>query len=109
MNATDTMLCWNPKSDQVALVPSPDASNLAGRYTMKVLACFSAVRRKTFEQRKTPVYITAMQLIVRDQVAPEAVHRALLELDEYRHGCPADMPGAAEARDARGESHPGMF
>ena len=108
MNAKDTMLCWNPKSDQVALVPWPDGSRIASRYTMSSLACHSSIRKMTFEKRKMLVYIVAMQLIVRDKVDLIAVHRALLELDEYRDGCSADMPGAAAARDPRGEPHPGI-
>ena len=73
---------------------------------MSALACHSEVRKMTLEQRKAHVYILAMHLIVRDNVDPIAVHRALLELDEYRAGCSTDMPGAVEAR---GEPHPGIF
>jgi len=43
------------------------------------------------------VFVEAMHLIVRDRCDPQAVHRALLGLDEYRSGCSDDMPGFLDA------------
>ena len=106
MNATNAMLCWNPGTDQVALVPWPDHTRLSSRYRMSTLACCAHFDGKSFEQRKCLVYITAMHLVVRDGVDPQAVHRALLELDEYRDGCANDMRGAEAARERYGEESP---
>lgn len=103
MNATDTMLCWTPGTDEVALVPWPDSRGRSDRYRMTTLACTFDMKKMTFEQRKAIVYIEAMHLIVRDHCDPLAVHRALLDLDEYRDGCSADMPGAQQARQRYGK------
>ena len=88
-NATNTSLCWNPGTDQVALVPHRRAHN----YQCDHLACWGYVRGLSFEQRKQLIFIEAMVLIIRDKCDPTAVHRALLGLEEYRDGCPDDMPG----------------
>lgn len=94
MNAKDAMLCWNPGTDEVALVPWPDTTDLSGRYFGTALACYTNVQKKDFEQRKAQVFIDAMHLIIRDKCDPMAVHKTLLGLDEYRDGCSEDMPGA---------------
>ena len=96
MNATNTMLCWNPGTKEVALIPWPDKNQLSYQYPMSVLACYTDVRNMNFEQRKKIVFIEAMHLIVRDGCDPQAVHLALLDLDEYKDGCSADMPGINE-------------
>jgi len=96
VKATEVMLCWNPGTAEVALIEWPD--HLGGRserYTMTTLACEERIHGKTFEERKAIVFIEAMHLVVRDRCDPRAVHRALLELDEYRDGCSPDMPGMA--------------
>lgn len=91
-DATEMMLCWNPGTDQVALVRHPDHDHRSDRYDMTTLACNFEIKDKTFEQRKAIVFIEAMHLIVRDKCDPMAVHRALLGLDEYVDGCSVDMP-----------------
>lgn len=88
-NATNTMLCWNPGTDQVALVPWPGNHN----YACDTLACWGYIRDMDFEQRKTIVFIEAVILIVRDKCDPQAVHKALMGLDEYRDGLPEEMLG----------------
>lgn len=93
MNATNAMLCWDPDSDHVALLPWPDTARRSDRYRMTTLACNAELHQMTLEQRKTQVFIEAMHLIIRDNCDPKAVHRALMGLDEYRHGCSPDMPG----------------
>lgn len=93
-NATNAMLCWNINSSDVALVVWPDPANLSGNYQRTGLACWKEVRKSSFEVRKAQVFIEAMHLIVRDKCDPEAVHRALLGLEEYRDGLAEDMPGA---------------
>lgn len=87
------MLCWNPDSDQVAVVRWPDGNRRSAPYQMTALACNHDLHEMNFKQRKLMVFIEAMHLIVRDKVEPMAVHRALLALDEYRDGCSPDMPG----------------
>jgi hypothetical protein len=91
MDFTNTMLCWTPGGAHVALVPWPDVRGLSGAYARSVGACFADCRRADFETRKTLAFITAVQMIVRDGCDPQVVHRTLLNLAEYRDGCPDDM------------------
>lgn len=100
------MLCWNPGTAQVALLPWPDAARRSDRYRMTCLASDERLHRMRFPERMAVVYVEAMHLIVRDRCDPMAVHRALLPLDEYRAGCAADMPEAEEARRRYGEIAP---
>jgi hypothetical protein len=89
--AQELLLCWNPGTNQVALVRHP-AEGRAKGYSRCVLACCSGVKKLSFEERKALVFVEAMHLIVRDKVEPMAVHNALLGLAEYRNGCADDMP-----------------
>ena len=75
--ATDSMLCWNPHTDQVALVPWPDTAGRGDGYACTHLACWAHMHKATFEQRKMIVFIEAYHLIVADGCNPAAVHRAL--------------------------------
>ncbi len=68
MNAKDTMLCWDPDSERVALMPWPDRARRSDAYRMSGLACYSHVQGMTFEQRKTVVFIEAMHLVVRERL-----------------------------------------
>ncbi len=92
MNATNTMLLWNPRSGAVLLKPWPETDGLHSDYRTG-LACYAEVRKASFEQRKTMVLIEAMHLIVRDGIDPQHLHAVLLKLDEYRDACADDMPG----------------
>ncbi|OHV78532.1 hypothetical protein [Rhizobium sp. LCM 4573] len=92
-DATSMMLCWNPGTADVALIPWPDTARQSDQYRSTSLACYTHIRTGNFEYRKTTVFILAMTLIVRDKCPAEAVHEALLGLAEYQDGCPDDMPG----------------
>ncbi len=92
-NALNMMLCWDPGTDNVALVPWPDTTGKSDRYLMTGLACYTHIQNMDFEQRKKQIFIDAMHLIVRDRCDPASVHAALLGLEEYCDGCADDMPG----------------
>lgn len=96
-NATNTMLCWDSNSSHVALVPWPDVVHESATYEHTDLACMKRVPEYPFPGRKLAVFITAIHAIVRDHVDPQALHVALLGLDEYRSGCSDDMPGMSLA------------
>ncbi|MFZ4539414.1 hypothetical protein [Propionivibrio sp.] len=97
MNATNTMLLWNPVSGDVFLKPWPERDHQHKGYRSG-LACYLQVRNGTFEQRKTFILIEAMHLIVRDGIDPQKLHTVLLGLEEYRDSCSDDMPGIAKWR-----------
>jgi len=87
----DTMLCWNPGTDQVKLFSWPDNGNLSRDYEYSGLAAYLRIQELDFEGRKAIAFIEAVHLIVRDKCDPVAVHNAMLELEEYRAGCAEDM------------------
>lgn len=87
------MLCWNPESSDVAIIPWPDTTGQSKKYRMSGLAAYTHFQEMAFSRRKLMVFIEAMHLIIRDKCDPMAVHNALLELEEYEDGCSDDMPG----------------
>lgn len=93
MTAANSILEWNPGSDQVRVrYMGPDFRD-GTQFRMSGLAAYGHVQKVDFQQRKALVFIEAMHLIIRDKVDPMAVHRELLKLAEYRDGCSDDMPG----------------
>jgi len=108
VNATTHMLMWNPRTGDVLLEEHPMKYHRHRDYN-STLACWSYIHDLTAEQRKLIVFIEAMHLIVRDGIDPVKLHHVLLDLEEYRDGCAADMPGAAEAMHKHREEVPGPF
>jgi len=101
MNTTSIKHCfvaWNPGTDQVALIGHPDYSGRCGPYVMTWGACNSYIHDLDFESRKKMVFIEAMHMIVRDKCDPQAVHKVLLDLEEYIDGCADDMPEVYKRR-----------
>lgn len=92
LSAKEAILCWNPGTDQVAVVPWPDTDNRCEPFSMTSLACHLDVRRMSFDMLKDHVFREAMHLIVRDECDPRAVHMALISIKEYCAGCWPDMP-----------------
>lgn len=99
VTAKQVMLCWNPGTDQVALIHWPDRERLSDQFDFSCLACNSDVQEMSFEQAQAQVFMEAMHLIVRDRVDPDAVHRALSGLKEYCNGCSDDMPLHLNGKD----------
>lgn len=91
-SATEVMLCWIPGTSDVRLVPLPCRQPLRAAYST-ALGCYRFVQEMNREQLQAHVFSVAMSLIVRDNCDPQAVHRALLGVAEYRDGCAVDMPG----------------
>ena len=88
----DTIVAWNPGTDQVKLFPWPDYERASKDYRLTGFAAYSHIQEMDFEQRKCMAFITAAQLIIRNECDPRAVHSALWELEEYRDGCDAGWP-----------------
>lgn len=99
VTADQVMLCWNPNSADVALVPWPDSARLSERFIFTGLACNAYIQGMSFKQRKEAIFVEAMHLIVRDQCDPIAVHQALIALKEYCAGCSPDMPVWHEGKE----------
>lgn len=89
------MFCWTPESNNCALIPWPDTSDLQTDRGLEfsALACYSYFQELNFEQRKAVIFYEAMHAIIRDKVPAEVVHETLLPLAEYQDALAADMPG----------------
>ena len=95
LSSKDVMLCWTPRTRDVALIRWPDESGANRNYERSALACFSDFRKLSFEKRKAQIFIQALHLIVRDGCPSDAVHTALLGLEEYVDALADDMPRGA--------------
>lgn len=96
LTADRAILCWDPESAHVQVFEFPPPDGNWARWSgfeCTALADDARIHAMDFEQRKQAVFIEALHLIVRDGCNPVAVHRALLNLKEYRAGCAPDMPG----------------
>jgi hypothetical protein len=91
--ANTHMILWRPGTDEVAVVRWPNTERHQGWSTG---ACNLEYQEASFEQRKTMLFIEAMQMIVRDKCDPMAVHQAMICFWEYHNGCSLDMPGVVE-------------
>jgi len=92
MNLKNAMVCWTPGTDKVGLVAWPDSCGTSNGYDFTWGACCSEVQKASFEKRKAMAFIEAVHLIVGDKCPADAVHRALLGLEEYVAGLSDDMP-----------------
>ncbi len=99
--AKQAMLCWNPGTDQVVVVPWPDTAGRSSGHLSTGLSCYEAFRKAGPTAMRAGIFVEAMHLIVRDRCEPLAVHRALLRIPEYVDCCASDMPGMPEAELSR--------
>ena len=90
-NLTDTMICWNRGSGEVALVPWPDTRRVSREYDCSTGACETHIREADFDRRKGFAFMEAVNMIVGDSCDPVTVHNTLLDLEEYRSGLPEDL------------------
>ena len=90
--AKNQILCWDPGTDRVAMVPWPDKQRLSNDYSRTDLAVFTRVREMKPLERQLFVFAAANSLIHRDKCDLDAVHRAFSELEEYRSALPVDLP-----------------
>lgn len=84
MKATEAMLCWGPAPHAAAVVRWPDTRNLSDAFELTDLACEAAFRETDDAGRMLWMLRTAWRAAINDGIDPEAVHAALLAVDEYR-------------------------
>jgi hypothetical protein len=83
----NAMLLWNPGPEgEVEVVPWPSNER---RDLMYSALC--GLGNASPIERKAMVFIEAMHLIVNWKCDPIKVHKALLNLEEYRDGCSDEM------------------
>jgi hypothetical protein len=61
-------------------------------------ACYKHVRESSPREMALYLCVLAIQMIIRDGVTAEAVHQALLPIDEYRDSLSDDVPGVWDFR-----------
>ena len=103
MNAKETMICWNPGTDQIEVGPVPDRTGWSRKYARSVGACFTSYKTMNTAQLKAITLTEAIIAIVRDNVCPQAVHREFVKIAEYRDCFPDDMPLVYDIRKRLGE------
>lgn len=91
MKAKESIIAWNSNSDEVKVGPWPDRTGWSRFYEMTGGAAFAHMHELSHDQLKAYLFIEAMSMIIEDKVDPFAVHRALLELDEYRDAYSENM------------------
>lgn len=84
MKATEAMLCWGPGQHDAAVVRWPDTRNLSDPYEMTDLACEAAFRKTDDAGRLLWMLRTAWRAVVDHGIEAEAIHAALMVVDEYR-------------------------
>ena len=103
MKQIEAIIAWTPArwadlkpetAGQVVVVPAPDEAGLAKGYMMRAGASSSALAGLSDEARIARLFIDFQTLVVRDGIAPQAVHRAFLAIDEYRYRIAPDTEGA---------------
>jgi hypothetical protein len=93
MKLNEAMVMWNPNSSNIKVMSRDvylkEVQNYAirKRYKTSFPYWFSG-RDERFQslsvlESKLIIYIEAIHIIVRDKVDPNAVHEALLNIDEY--------------------------
>jgi hypothetical protein len=88
----DVALYWIPETDKVSVHPLRGGRDKSlSEYSD--FGVYVKVHEMNHEQLKTHAFIMAMHLIIRDRCCPDAVHKALLGVAEYRDGLSDDMPG----------------
>ena len=86
LSIRNSMICWEPKSDQIEVAPWPDAS---GRYSSRNGWCAQGANEaRLFELDDTAVglllFVLFNTLVVRDEISVGVVHEAFCGIKEYR-------------------------
>lgn len=98
MKIEDVVIAWNPRSDHVKVGFWPDNTGWSDDCLMTDSPSwnpwgFPVIRSKV--KRIARLFVIFNTMVVRDGVAVDAAHRALLAIDEYRETIPEDQEGAA--------------
>ena len=77
---------------QIGLVAWPPAVRTNPTIPMSWGACDSSVHKSSFAERRLMVASLLFQLMLRDRLSVDVVHRACWALDEYRYLLNEDVP-----------------
>jgi hypothetical protein len=84
----DAVIVWNYEKDDIEVQPLLFYKKNPRTSTYSWGGCNSEIwKQEDFEKRKALVFINAIHFIIAYKISPEAVHNALLEIEEYYDGC----------------------
>ncbi len=98
MRLKETNILWSHNQDnnndgkQIAVTPWPTPTHLHRDLRMSDGACYAHVQEMDSKSLTRHIFILAMQLIIRDKLDPQTVHRTFCEIKEYRDGLSVDSP-----------------
>lgn len=95
MKLEAAMIAWNPRTDEIDVVPWPDTARTSRALRYTVGACDAEMHAAAPDRRLALLFIHFNTITVRDLVPVQAAHRAFLKIDEYRHAIAPDQQGAA--------------
>jgi hypothetical protein len=108
MKIEEALILWNPRSDQVKVSVWRHIT-VAGHRVVDIFGwdnsylfndapswqIGAAMTKGNKLKRIARLFVIFNTMVVRDGVAVDAAHRALLAIDEYRETIPEDQEGAA--------------
>ena len=93
MKMREAMIAWNRDTAEVRVGPWPDQTGWSKSYGRTDGACMSFWHELDDTGLAMMIFITFCQIVIRDDVPPQAAHSAFLEIDEYRARLARDVPG----------------
>lgn len=104
MKQIEAVIVWTPvrwaglrpeTAGQIVVVPARDEAGVSKRYVMRCGAAASELSTLSEEARITRLFTDFQTIVVRDEIDPQAAHRAFLAIDEYRFRIAPDTEGSA--------------
>jgi hypothetical protein len=101
MRFMQSMICWNPGTDQVTVVPWPDTRPADEGLRLRLAASPDMDLEEAPRGWQIAIlFIHFHTLVVRDCVPLVAAHRAFMEIDEYRQCMAPEIEGAEDVPEA---------
>lgn len=99
MKLIDAVICWTPRTANVAVLQMPVGTTMKERGLHKDTgATWSVWKTMSDQDRIVHLLATFIGMTVRDKLPIDATHAALLEIDEYRMVIPIGVEGADPSR-----------
>ena len=93
MKYKNCIVAYTASTPIIKLFPFPCKEAIPREFESTIGACFSDVRElKTKAEVTAQVFIDFVHMVVRDDMDADRVHKAFLEIDEYRDAMADDMP-----------------
>jgi hypothetical protein len=88
----DCIICWNRDKNDIEVQDIEFYKKSPRTHQSSWGGCNSEIfNEDDFDKRKALIFINAMHIIINYGVDAIAVHKALVAIDEYEHGCSDDL------------------